>query len=692
MPSIPADPSRTLAPWRLGFEPETGLSLLDEEQSLGIPSLIGGAISYGVRLQWQAVEVVEQSDDRIELLAELDGVLEQTIVVERVSETAATITLSFTNRGPELRDLEHAWLEPAKLGDTSLTPVVGEAHAWTLRCYHPNNLRLERLPHSRPEVPALAPVPAVPTWFGDDQSQAIPAMVLTDIYANQSLLVGQLQQNLTRLRFKLAARPNGGMRSTTDLLDTFVIDWRALGSPLVIGPGETVSLEPVLLEARRQTQVEDAFQRYHDLVESHNDFTLQGDANVLNRVATYCSWNYGIFRDISEESLLKTARTVADQLPGMPFFLIDGGWRIHPNVRAHIGEWHLGADQVCDPEKFPNGMKVMADKLRDLGLRPGLHWLGFVDLGSGFAAAHPDWLARHESGTIYRLGNCGFFDYSLPEVQAFFTETIGIIWGDWGYEACKFDFWSQSCDDQSIRYRHGGTGTQWRDWLLGAIQKQLPDDGYLMTGCATAMGNPFLGKTVQTYRCGIDVGACDTWNRHVMSSCWNLPLLSQPGRRFGLLSVDGLGISPTYTDDENLHRLTYGFITMGSLELDGRLEELAPRQLDWLQRLTAHIDRGHPCYSPDRRAFSGDALSEVLYVRYPEDSRTYQRGVAMHVAVLNWHDAPRYIGFTGADLGGIQTVEAREFWTDRRVTIEAEAGLCELVPPHAARLWELPVR
>lgn len=49
----------------------------------------------------------------------------------------------------------------------------------------------------------------------------------------------------------------------------------------------------------------------------------------------------------------------------------------------------------------------------------------------------------------------------------------------------------------------------------------------------------------------------------------NLPLLSIPGNRTCLLNVDGLVWNARLSDDENLHRLTCGFITMGSLEFAG---------------------------------------------------------------------------------------------------------------------------
>ena len=61
---------------------------------------------------------------------------------------------------------------------------------------------------------------------------------------------------------------------------------------------------------------------YIDAVTAEN--TLQDEDNILLSRAFYCSWNYGVFHDMNEAKLLKTARFVAANMPEVKHFLIDG--------------------------------------------------------------------------------------------------------------------------------------------------------------------------------------------------------------------------------------------------------------------------------------------------------------------------------------------------------------------------------
>jgi hypothetical protein len=329
----------------------------------------------------------------------------------------------------------------------------------------------------------------------------------------------------------------------------------------------------------------------------------------------------------------------------------------------------------------------MADRIRATGLRPAIWWTPSVGLHSALASDHPEWLAKDATGNVYRIGNSGYLDFSLRPVQEYLHKGFTILFRQWGYEAMKMDFWCQGVESDQIRYATG-TGVQWRDWLLSTIRSYLPEDGFLMTCVAVAMGNPFLGKAASTYRCGIDVGAC-AWHEHVTASLWTLPLLAIPGNRTCLLNIDGIGWNPQLSDAENLHRLAFGFITMGSLEVDGRLEQLPADKIALLNRVLADMDRGHPVHCPDWDAFTGRPLPKCLYVDYPADSRTRRRGVAKHIALFNWSDRPQCTGYTAADLGLTGTVAARDFWTDDTVTLPD--GVVSLwLPPRSARLLEVP--
>jgi hypothetical protein len=394
-----------------------------------------------------------------------------------------------------------------------------------------------------------------------------------------------------------------------------------------------------------------------------------------------------VFDNISEEKLLKTATFIAGNLPAVKHFLIDGGWQNAEVLSPGCGDFYLAESKWFHAERFPNGLKVVADRIRATGLSPAIWWTPTIGLHTKLAIEHPEWLAKDGSGAVYRIADSGYLDYSLPPVQAYLRHCFEIMFHRWGFEAMKMDFWCQSVESEQIRFATG-TGMQWRDWLLSTIRSYLPADGFLMTCVAVAMGNPFLGKFASTYRCSIDVGIAD-WRDHVTSSVWNLPLHALPGNRTCLPNIDGIGWNQAIPDHENLHRLTYAFITMGSLEVDGRLEELPAARIAVLNRLLANMDRGHPVRCPDQAAFTGHPLPRALYVDYPPGSRTGKRGIAKHLALFNWTDQPQYVGFTAAELGLRGTVTARDFWTDQ--VVEFSGGeVCERLAPRSSRLYEIP--
>jgi len=557
-------------------------------------------------------------------------------------------------------------------------PVFSDNHIWRARFCHMDNVRTEKFPWCRPEYPYVRTLPQSDTVFGNQESLAAPVMMLTNDTYSQLLLEGQLRQDRTRASWVLSAGAGKPVSS-------YELHWSMYTGGCELMPGQSLELEPVYYQILENTHPQDCWQDYFAAVAAEN--TLLPPDDIMLSKAFYCSWNYGVFHDISEERLLKTARFIAGHMPNIKHFLIDGGWQSRDAVSCpNCANFYLPEGQWHDTERFPNGMKVMADKIRATGLSPAIWWTPSVGLHTKLAQEHPEWLAKDASGSVYRISNSGYLDYSLPAVQAYLHKVFTILFKEWGYEAMKMDFWCQGVESEQIRFATG-TGIQWRDWLLGTIRSYLPQDGFLMTCVAVAMGNPFLGKSASTYRCSIDVGAA-SWHEHIIGSIWNLPLLSIPGKQTCLLNVDGLGWNAGISDEENLHRLTYGFITMGSLEVDGRLEEVAPDKIALLNRLLADMDRGYPVHCPDVDAFMGLPLPRALYVDYPSDSRTARRGIAKHIALFNWSDTPQYTGYAAAQLGLAGAVTARDFWTDEMVEFP-DGNICAWLAPRSAKLYEI---
>ncbi len=101
----------------------------------------------------------------------------------------------------------------------------------------------------------------------------------------------------------------------------------------------------------------------NDLIEMNNrdirDYGEEGMPIIFNDWVTH--WG-----DTSEEKLL----SLADRLRGtkVKYFVVDDGWQ-----KGGVGDWEL------DDKKFPNGFKAYTDKIRALGMIPGI-WMEFESI------------------------------------------------------------------------------------------------------------------------------------------------------------------------------------------------------------------------------------------------------------------------------------------------------------------------
>ena len=150
------------------------------------------------------------------------------------------------------------------------------------------------------------------------------------------------------------------------------------------------------------------------------------------KLSGYTSW-YNRYEDISEQSILKDLEGAAGLLEKGDLFQIDDGWE------PAVGDW-----LEADPEKFPCGMKALADAIHEKGFKAGLWLAPFVACkGSKLYQEHPKWFYFHERQPWYCGSNWGGFyalDLDYPEVREYLKETFHRVLDEWGYDLVKLDF------------------------------------------------------------------------------------------------------------------------------------------------------------------------------------------------------------------------------------------------------------
>ncbi len=557
-------------------------------------------------------------------------------------------------------------------------------HEYTIRMVHSDNVRTEKYPRSRPEYPWVRPVPYAPVTLDEGESNAFPALLLTQADYRIGLVEGDLSQ--TRFVRRHVVGLDGDGASVSPLLQTCHArqDLPLAMSPPVLAPGEAVEVSRVFYQILEDTPPQAAFAGYLDAL--GQQYRFRGAVTPLRHGAVFCTWNYGTCEAIDEDLLARRVEALAKAVPECTHFLIDDGYQQdRGNRNGPLDCFYPDPVARFDRVKFPSGMRAMAHRIRQAGLVPCIWMSPAVTLDSPLAREHPDWLLCDATGDPALLGRSTFLDLSVDAAYAFFLAVLDALFVDWGFRGLKFDFMTQWFTLEKARFRNGGSGPEWRDRVFAEIRKRIGDDGFFMTCIAMSMGNPFPGRYADAYRCGCDIHT-GTWAEQIKACKATLPQILLEGRRTYLLNMDsaGFGRVPAH---EQMFRLTWVFITQGLLELGGPIETMPAAQTDLLRKLCAHADRGHRVTCLDEHACTGDAQPELLAVTYPPDSPTRRRGILAHVALFNWSDAPRTIGADRSRLGIPDQAPVIDFWTGEA---EPRAGPIDArLPPHTSRLYEV---
>lgn len=148
-----------------------------------------------------------------------------------------------------------------------------------------------------------------------------------------------------------------------------------------------------------------------------------------DRVRVWCSW-YSFYENVSAAAI----DDVVTSLSGVPFDFVqvDDGWE------QAIGDWEPNA-------KFPLGMGVVADCIRQAGFTPGL-WLAplIARSTSRLVADRPELLLRDGDGDPVVAGiNWGGPYFALDTTSQATLEFVSELIArsrSWGYEYLKLDF------------------------------------------------------------------------------------------------------------------------------------------------------------------------------------------------------------------------------------------------------------
>jgi len=188
--------------------------------------------------------------------------------------------------------------------------------------------------------------------------------------------------------------------------------------------------------------------------------------------------------DIDEAFILANLEAARQHLQpyGLSHFLVDDGWA------KNDGSW------TTDETRFPrhgseDGMKWLADRIREAGLVPGIWTAPFrVRADAPLLQQHPDWvLPLSDLGTA-ALGGGGedrILDPSLPEVQQYLRDIFRRLSTDWGYRLFKVDFSVYAIFGETYGQAGSRSGLGHYRQALRAIREAIGPEGMLMVVAGT---------------------------------------------------------------------------------------------------------------------------------------------------------------------------------------------------------------
>lgn len=149
----------------------------------------------------------------------------------------------------------------------------------------------------------------------------------------------------------------------------------------------------------------------------HRHLRERSRSSRRDRPVTLNVWE-AVYFDHDRATLDELAVRAAEL--GVERYVLDDGWfRRRRDDRAGLGDW------TPDPDSWPEGLRPLADRVRELGMEFGL-WVEpeMINEDSDLARAHPDWIlrARPELPATFRFQQV--LDLTNPDAFAHILERL----------------------------------------------------------------------------------------------------------------------------------------------------------------------------------------------------------------------------------------------------------------------------
>ena len=340
--------------------------------------------------------------------------------------------------------------------------------------------------------------------------------------------------------------------------------------------------------------------------------------------------------------------------------------------------------------QFPEGMKWLADEIRKLGFTPGLWMAPFGTGSTNFYKAHTDWFLHYAEGKPIRCWNGRFtLDPTVSEAREHLKRIFDKASHEWGYEFFKIDGMSgrnhgycahlYERPDIRARFRDPSCANPF-ELCVKAFREGIGDDRVFL-----ACQGHFTGAEAayaDASRTGADIVHPNQpvkWENILLQARCTVNQIFVHSNVFWCDPDCMLVNQAALKRDQAQVEATVVALPGQQTFAGDKLAELAPDRVKLIQQALP------ACPTQPAKLYP-------MFGRLPIWDLAVSRpfGDWHVVAMFNWEDEERHIGFDWREIGEQATRHfiAWEFWTER--FLGSVDGRLELsVPPRSVRIVAL---
>lgn len=160
-------------------------------------------------------------------------------------------------------------------------------------------------------------------------------------------------------------------------------------------------------------------------------------ASKLSSLKNCIGWtSYNTYNaNISEEIILRNLDNYSKRNIPLDIFQIDDGYE------EAVGDW------FNVNKNFPNGMKYIADRIKEKGYKAGIWLAPFIcEKKSEIFNKHRDWFVNDDKGKPDKVGynpewsgNFYVLDFYNHDVRKYIKEVLNTVINDWGFDVIKLN-------------------------------------------------------------------------------------------------------------------------------------------------------------------------------------------------------------------------------------------------------------